>query len=199
MISLPRNRLAGAFQFNNAAIAAALFLLWQGHARPDEPLGRIESAVRSGLRDTRWSGRLEVIRQQPLTIVDVGHTPDGIRQSLASLKAIFGADDWILVAGVSRDKNAAEIVGALAPCFDTIICTAAHHKGADAGDIATAARRTNPAADVRVAAAVEDAERLARGLAASRGRRIYVAGGLFLAIEYATVAKGGRAEELGFF
>jgi dihydrofolate synthase/folylpolyglutamate synthase len=30
-------------------------------------------------------------------------------------------------------------------------------------------------------------------------RKIYVAGGLFLAIEYSVVATGGRAEELEFF
>jgi dihydrofolate synthase/folylpolyglutamate synthase len=30
-------------------------------------------------------------------------------------------------------------------------------------------------------------------------RRVYVAGGLFLAAEYATVVKGGRAENLDFF
>ena len=83
---------------------------------------------------SRWPGRLEAIRQYPLTVVDVGHTPDGIRQSLASLKAIYGAEGWILVVGISFDKKADEIVGALAPSFDTIICTAAHHKGADARD-----------------------------------------------------------------
>ena len=93
---------------------------------------RIETAIRAGLRDVRWPGRLEIIQQDPLTVIDVGHTPDGIRQSLASLKAIHGAEGWILVTGASGDKKADEIVGALAPSFDTIICTAAHHKGADA-------------------------------------------------------------------
>jgi dihydrofolate synthase/folylpolyglutamate synthase len=192
-------RLLGTFQFNNAAIAAALFLLWQGRARPDEPLGRIESAVRSGLRDTRWSGRLEIIRQQPFTVVDVGHTPDGIGRSLASLKAIFGADKWILVAGTSFDKNAAEIVGALAPSFDTIICTMAHHKGMDAASIAAAVRQANPQATVRIAATIEDAVEVSQRLAASQERKIYVAGGLFLGVEYATVASGGRARDLNFF
>ena len=48
-------------------------------------------------------------------------------------------------------------------------------------------------------ATIEDAVRLGENLAASLDRRIYVAGGLFLAIEYAVVAKGGRAEELEFF
>ena len=104
-------------------------------------------------------------------MIDVGHTPDGIRQSLASLKAIHGADGWILVTGASGDKKADEIVGALAPSFDTIICTAAYHKGANPHDIAAAARLANPAADIHVAATIEDAVRLAGELAASRKRK----------------------------
>jgi dihydrofolate synthase/folylpolyglutamate synthase len=118
---------------------------------------------------------------------------------LASLLAIHGTDDWILVTGVSRDKKAGEIVGALAPSFDTIICTAAHHKGADAQGIAAAAARANPAASLHVAASIEEAVRLAGKLAAAHSRRIYVAGGLFLAIEYATAARGGRPQDLHFF
>jgi dihydrofolate synthase/folylpolyglutamate synthase len=192
-------RLHGTFQFNNAAIAVALFLLWLGRVLPKATPSAIESAARSGLRDTLWPGRLEVIQLDPLTIVDVGHTPDAIRQSLASLKAIHGADDWLLVIGISSDKNATEIAGALAPSFDTIVCTAAHHKGADAERIAEAARKANPHAEIHVAATIEAAVNLSRTLATSRQRRIYVAGGLFSAIEYATVARGGRVQDLNFF
>ena len=191
--------LRGAFQFNNAAIAVALFLLWLRNVRPGKTAAGIETAVRSGLRDIRWPGRLEVINQDPLTVIDVGHTPDGIRQSLASLMAIHGAENWILVVGASRDKKADEIVGALAPSFDMIICTAAHHKGADADGIAAAARKANPEATIQTAAAIEDAVAVSNRLAVSQKRKLYVAGGLFLAVEYATVARGGRAEDLKFF
>jgi dihydrofolate synthase/folylpolyglutamate synthase len=191
--------LLGAFQFNNAAVAMTLFLLWLARERHGKAAADLEAAIRSGLRDTRWPGRLEVIRRNPLTVIDVGHTPDGIRQSLAGLRAIYGAERWILVTGVSLDKNAGEIVGALAPSFDTIICTAAHHKGMAVEAIAAAARGANPQATVHVAATTEEAVRLSENLAASLDRRIYVAGGLFLAVEYAVVAKGGRAEELKFF
>jgi dihydrofolate synthase/folylpolyglutamate synthase len=191
--------LPGAFQFNNAAIAVTLFLLWLQREQPRKATDRIEDAIRAGLRDARWPARLEVIQQEPLTVIDVGHTPDGIRQSLASLTAIHGADDWILVTGASRDKKADEIIGALAPSFDTIICTAAHHKGADAEAISAAARRGNPEADIHVAATIEDAVRLSQELAKPRQRRIYVAGGLFLAIEYATAVRGGRPQDLHFF
>ncbi len=191
--------LLGAFQFNNAAIAVALFLLWLRRVRPGADGAGYEAAVRSGLRETRWLGRLETVKPDPLTVVDVGHTPDGVRQSLASLTAIHGAEDWILVIGISNDKKADEIAAALAPSFGTIICTRAHHKGADAAAIADAVRKANPQADVHIAASVAQAVAMSQRLAAEQKRRVYVAGGLFAAIEYAVVAKGGRAEELKFF
>jgi dihydrofolate synthase/folylpolyglutamate synthase len=191
--------LLGGFQFNNAAIAVALFLLWLKQARPGEDAAAIEAAVRAGLAGTRWPGRLEVIAQEPLTVIDVGHTPDGIRQSLASLKPIHGAAGWILVIGVSRDKKAGEIAALLAPSFDTIVCTRAWHKGADARLIAAAVREANPSAKIHVAADIEDAVQISRTLAQSLQRKIFVAGGLFLAIEYATAATGGNARGLEFF
>jgi dihydrofolate synthase/folylpolyglutamate synthase len=191
--------LPGVFQFNNAAIAVALFLLWLRQTAPEGKPADIEAAIRTGLRDARWPGRLEVIQADPLTVIDVGHTPDGIRQSLASLKAIHGDDGWILVTGASYNKSADEIVAALAPSFDTIICGAAHHKGADATVIAAAAGKANPAAAIHAAAAIEEAVSLSQNLAAKDGRKIYVAGGLFLAIEYATILRGERAQDLKFF
>lgn len=191
--------LLGVFQFNNAAIAITLFLRWLELAPHEKAPAAIEAAVRSGLRETRWPGRLEVIAQSPLIVIDVGHTPDGIRQSLASLQQVYGAQDWILVVGVSFDKRTDEIVGALAPSFDTIICTRAHHKGGDPSAIAASSHKFNPKAKVHIAATIEDAFEMSRALAASLKRKIYVAGGLFAAIEFAAIARGMRATDLAFF
>lgn len=191
--------LPGGFQFNNAAIAVALLMLWLQRDGRRQDAAAIEAAIRSGLRETRWPGRLEVIARDPLAVIDVGHTPDAIAQALASLKAIHGADGWILVAGVSHDKKADKIMALLAPSFETVICTAAYHKGADAEAIAAAARAANPSATIHVAATIEQAVQMSRTLAQSQRGKIYVAGGLFVAIEYATAAKGGRPQQLGFF
>ena len=68
----------------------------------------------------------------------------------------------------------------------------------DAENIAAAARKANPQATIHIAATIEDAVAVSQTLAASRNQRIYVAGGLFLAIEYATVARGGRAARAEF-
>ena len=104
--------------------------------------------MRSGLLDTRWPGRLEIIARIRLVVIDVGHTPDGIRQALRP-EDNHGATDWILVVGVSRDKKAEEIIALLASAFDTIVCTSAHHKGADAEVIAAAGRKANPQRESR--------------------------------------------------
>ena len=191
--------LPGGFQLNNAAIAAALFIDWMERAHPAEPSVRIEGALRNGLREARWPGRLDTIEQNPLTVIDVGHTPDGIRQSLAGLHGIHGAQDWILVAGVSFDKKAGEIAGLLAPHFDTIVCTSAHHKGGDAAALAVAMRSANPDARIETATTIEQAFNTSRALAASLKRRIYVAGGLFTAIEFAAMSRGLDPKQLGFF
>jgi dihydrofolate synthase/folylpolyglutamate synthase len=175
-----------------------MLLIWLSRTHPERMLPEIEAAVRSGLREARWLGRLEVIRSSPLAVIDVGHTPDAVRQALASLKAIHGADRWILVLGVSFDKKAGEIVEALAPAFDTIICTAARHKGMDAEKLARAVREANPAASVQLAPTIEEAVELSQVLAAAQGRRIYAAGGLFLAVEYANISGGGHARDLAF-
>jgi dihydrofolate synthase / folylpolyglutamate synthase len=191
--------MPGAFQLNNAAIATAQFLLWLKLTRPGADAAAVEAAVRTGLCDTRWPGRIETIRQHPLTIIDVGHTPDGVRQALASVKAVHGSEGWILVLGISRDKNVAEIAQALAGTFDTVVCTAAHHKGAEVQQIADAVLHTNATAVIHTAKSIADAVRISTELARSMGRKIYVAGGLFVAAEYATVVRGERAEDLRFF
>jgi dihydrofolate synthase/folylpolyglutamate synthase len=191
--------LAGEFQLNNAAIAATLFILWMQRTHPDAAAERIDHGIRSGLRDTRWPGRLEIVQRDPLTVIDVGHTPDGVSQALKGLHAVHGPTSWILVLGVSADKNVDDIARYLAPMFDTIVCMRAHHKGADARAIGAAARSANPTARIHVANALKDAVRISQQLARTMHQRVYVAGGLFAAIEYATVLRGGRAQDLQFF
>jgi dihydrofolate synthase/folylpolyglutamate synthase len=191
--------LLGDFQFNNAAIAVALFLLWGERTGLTARPAAVEAAIRTGLARTSWPGRLEKISTDPLTVIDVGHTPDGVVQALRSLKAVYGQDDWIVVLGVSSDKNIEGIVGQIAPDFDTVICTAAHHKGADARLIGAAVRKCNPGARIHIASRIEDAVRIGRQLTKLSRQKIYVAGGLFVAVEYATVLRGGNAKELQFF
>ena len=109
-------------------------------------------------------------------------------------------DDWILVTGASRDKKADEIVGALAPSFDTIICTAAHHKGADAEDIAAAARRANP--DGQISMSPRRSRRRcawSREMAVARCAKDLCRRRTIPGDRIRNRRKGGRAQDLQFF
>lgn len=182
--------LPGAFQRENAALAVAL-------ARDLAPLSDAQAA--RGLEETRWPGRLEVIEDEPLIVIDVGHTPAGVRAALAGFRDLAGARDATLVCGVSADKDAAAIVSALALGFAHIICVAARHKGAPAAIIAAHAQAANPGVELAIAESVADARRLALCRARGGETAIYVAGSLFLAAEFKAVHVGRDPSSLAFF
>jgi len=181
--------LLGAHQRSNAALALAL-------ARDIAPLDA--AAVRAGFAATRWPGRLEVLNRDPLVVIDVGHTPAGVAAALEGFRSIAGDRRSVLICGVSRDKDAAGIVGALAATFSTIVCVAARHKGAPAAHIAAHASAANPTAELVLAESVGEARRLALARAGEAGA-IYVAGGFFLAAEFRAVHLGRDPATLLFF
>lgn len=181
--------LAGPHQHNNAALAVAL-------ARDMADVG--DEAITLGLAATRWPGRLEIIDDAPLTVIDVGHTPAAIALALEGFQRLRGQRGAVLVCGASIDKPAAEMIGLLAPSFDVIVCASAHHKGAPAGEIARVARSAHPEADIVVADDVTEARAIARAKARSDGA-IYVAGGLFLAAGFKAVHHGLDPAALVFF
>jgi dihydrofolate synthase/folylpolyglutamate synthase len=182
--------LAGAHQASNAALAVALAL----------DIAPIDFAdVSAGLAATRWPGRLELIERAPDVIIDVGHTPRGVAAALGGFEGLRNGRPAVLVCGVSRDKDAGAIVSILAPAFDVIVCVAAHHKGAPAGEIALLARQANSRAEIVVSDSITDARRIARTRAGLAGGVVYVAGGLFLAAEFNAVALGIDPTTLNFF
>ncbi|MBC7768414.1 MAG: bifunctional folylpolyglutamate synthase/dihydrofolate synthase [Phycisphaerales bacterium] len=185
--SVPR-ALAGAFQAQNAALARAL-------ARDVAALTPAQE--QAGLASTRWPGRLEVIEDEPLVVIDVGHTPAAVRAALEGFHSMRGARKGVLVAGVSRDKDIAEIIGALAPAFEIVICAAVLHKGAPASQIAAHVQTANPAADVIIAESVAEAHRIA--LMRGANGAVYAAGSLFLAAEFKAVHIGRDPASLVFF
>lgn len=180
--------LAGAFQQSNSALALQL-------ATALAPLKEEQTAA--GFASTRWPGRLERLSDEPLVIIDVGHTPDGVASALQGFLAMRGERNAVLVCGVSQDKDAEAIVARLAPAFSSIICAAAAHKGAPAAVIAAYAQNANPNAEITLTDSVAEARRLA--LAKARGGAVYVAGGLFLAAEFKAVHLGRDPASLVFF
>jgi dihydrofolate synthase/folylpolyglutamate synthase len=155
--------------------------------------------VMHGWEATRWPGRLEIISQDPLVVIDVGHTPGAITAALEGFREICGVCQSVLVCGASHDKDLNAIVATLAQAFSVVVCTSPRHKGAPASLIAKHAAAANPSAEIVVADSCTDARRVALARARATGAATYVAGGLFLAAEFKAVHSGRDAATLAFF
>lgn len=190
--------LVGRHQINNHAVATAL-VRERLKRSGGWPMAGLAESWRRAVAQVRWPGRLETISSDPLVIVDVGHTPEGIRAALGGFHALAGHRDALLVTGGSRNKHVREMLEILAPSFRHIVCTAAHHNGIAAADIEALVRFIRPDARTMSCPTIDDAVALARTEAARGKLPVYVAGGLFLAAEFAEGWRGGNPSALRFF
>ena len=93
--------LHGAHQAQNAAVALAAVEACFGGKRQLP-----EDVVRTAFETVRSPGRLEVVRTEPLTILDAGHNPHGVRASAAALTEAFKLSHLHAVVGILGEKDA---------------------------------------------------------------------------------------------
>ena len=138
--------LLGRHQYLNAASALAalevleetcprMFLSGKGFYIP-------ESAVRKGLRNVLWPGRIEIVSKRPLVVLDCAHNPAGaevLKDALLDLRFAIGnlrmknknnnskienrKSKMILVLGIMADKDIKGIVSKLVPLASMILLT----------------------------------------------------------------------------
>ena len=109
--------LPGEHQVANAALAVAAVDLLEL-----EGYHGASGAVRKGLNAVNWPLRIEVVRDQPLTIVDSAHNRASIAALIETLAPI-AAGRKILVFGTSQDKDAVEMLRVARPAFAETILT----------------------------------------------------------------------------
>jgi len=84
-----------------------------------------EEAIRAGLEKVKWTGRLEIIQNNPILILDGAHNPSGVKVLRETLKEIFSYHRLILVLAIFADKDYKKMIQIIAPKADLIITTKA--------------------------------------------------------------------------
>lgn len=114
--------LLGHHQRYNAAVALKTveILRRRGWSVSDE-------AVRSGLAETRWPGRLEVLGRQPLFLLDGGHNPQCAQALCHSLERLLPGRRVVFLTGVLEDKNYQQIFPYILPVARQFICVTPPH------------------------------------------------------------------------
>ena len=92
--------LLGDHQLHNAAVVltAVDALRSRGWNLP-------EDAVRKGLKEVEWPGRFELLRKEPLFIIDGGHNPQCIEALVKNIDDYLAGRELTVLTGVLGDKD----------------------------------------------------------------------------------------------
>jgi dihydrofolate synthase/folylpolyglutamate synthase len=110
--------LAGRHQMDNAVLAILAyrsFAQWWQQDR-GETLADVDEVV-PALAELDWPCRAEVIEVDPTVVLDAAHNPAGV-EALAQLLSERGRQ-WQVILAVRKDRDATEVVRALAPIAHT--------------------------------------------------------------------------------
>ncbi|MEW5783892.1 MAG: folylpolyglutamate synthase/dihydrofolate synthase family protein [Bacillota bacterium] len=154
--------LRGAYQVTNAATALAALELLAAHGFTIN-----EPALRRGLAQTSWPGRLEVLDRAPLLIMDGAHNPAAAGELAAALPEYFSYRRLILILGIMADKDIEAILSPLLPLAHTLVLTRPElPRAADPHALADLIRQNfRFTGAIHIAPAVHRALALGRGLA----------------------------------
>jgi len=124
--------LVGRYQLQNAAVVLTTVEVLRNRG-----WNISDDAVRQGLANTRWPARFELLRRDPVFLVDGGHNPHGIRATAESLKQLFPNQKIRFLVGVMADKDVESILGIVVPLAETFYTVTPNNPRAmDAGTLA---------------------------------------------------------------
>jgi dihydrofolate synthase / folylpolyglutamate synthase len=122
--------LSGQHQQRNIALAIASAVALRNissykstqisHKRNVNSYKITDSAIETGIRNTKWPGRLELIRttEGPAILLDVAHNPAGAWTLRAAIARLPESRPRTLLFSCLRDKNLTEMAQILFPLFD---------------------------------------------------------------------------------
>jgi dihydrofolate synthase/folylpolyglutamate synthase len=114
--------LPGTYQLDNLRSALLVISLLRGEGWK---LG--ETAIRRALGSLKWPGRLEVVHDDPLVLIDAAHNPDGVRALAVAVEQLMPARSRVLVCGIVDDKEAGEMLPGLSDL--TRVCVITRPRG----------------------------------------------------------------------
>lgn len=115
-------RLSGlpAFQITNASLAVAGIRMLVSR-----DLSAPVKTIQKGLAAMHWPGRMEVLQNKSLVLLDGAHNPDAAEALSFALKREYPGQKMVLLNGFLRDKDYAQCAKIMAPHTALAVVTAA--------------------------------------------------------------------------
>lgn len=109
--------LLGDHQLHNAAVVLGVI-----DVLTEKGWNITEENVREGLRDVSWPGRFDIMRHDPLFIIDGGHNPQCIEALVKNIKDYLAGKNVIVLTGVLADKDYADMYKPVMPLVREFVC-----------------------------------------------------------------------------
>ena len=90
-----------------------------------------KESILSGLSQVKWPGRLEIMRRNPLVVIDGAHNIDGIKKLAESIDIYFNYKKLVLIIGILADKQVDEMINIICPKAEKIIAVTPHSERAE--------------------------------------------------------------------
>jgi dihydrofolate synthase/folylpolyglutamate synthase len=171
----------GRFQLDNAALAVAGLDVLAAQGK----INLTPDVVRETLARYSFSGRVEIVQQQPLVILDGAHNPHKIGALVEGIQAGYPAKKITVLLGMMRVKDAHKMVQALLPLASRFIVSAPRVFGKisfDPTELADIIRHYAPEVEVHVQPTVRQAVEFGLHLLHD-DELLLVAGSIYLAGE----------------
>lgn len=98
--------LTGTYQVENCCLAVTVL---------KDVLGIADQTILDGIKNTVWPGRFEIIREQPLFLLDGAHNEDAALKLKASVENYFTNIPITYIIGVLADKEHKKVLEAMLP------------------------------------------------------------------------------------
>lgn len=110
--------LKGDHQFTNVALALCAIEVLLSLGFPVN-----EDSIYNALSSIKWHGRLEVVKERPVIILDGAHNLHGAHALSEFMNTHYRDKRKILIFGVMKDKEYKEMLEEITPLMDTTILT----------------------------------------------------------------------------
>ncbi|MFC6463508.1 bifunctional folylpolyglutamate synthase/dihydrofolate synthase [Marinilactibacillus sp. GCM10026970] len=146
-------KMVGVHQLSNAALSieTALQLKATYEMITDE-------AIRKGLEKAFWAGRMEVLREEPLVLVDGAHNEQGVALLSQNIRSLFPDQKITFVVGMMKDKAYIDMIENVSDIARQILTVSPDPwRGFDAEEVATILNNRGQSA--RFVKSVEDIQK----------------------------------------
>lgn len=116
------------FQIANASLALA------GLQRLEaDGISSSTQRFEKSFREMKWPGRMEILQNQPLVLMDGAHNPEAAKGLAVALFQKYPKKKWIVLNGFLKDKDYTSFAKILAPYTDLSIVTEPTNDRAEQG------------------------------------------------------------------